>query len=282
MEHGKFRTSGIVGCYGFVKVCCGTVARRGRTMVMGRRMDGEFADKFSVAPMMDVTDRHFNTFARSISKHATLWSEMLVDSTAIYNPERTERFFKLGEDVRVGPTVLQLGGSDPNKLAQAASYVQDFGYDEINLNCGCPSDRVSGKGCFGAALMKTPDLVADITARMSAAVRETVPISVKCRIGVDDIDSYESLRHFIETVSSKGGVKRFVIHARKAILKGLSPAQNRSIPPLKYDYVYRLIDEFPDLYFTINGGVSVSKAFCGLRIGLVLLSSNQGATEIRA
>ncbi|KAJ8907144.1 hypothetical protein NDN08_003626 [Rhodosorus marinus] len=248
-------SSRIVGCYGFVSVYRGTLTRRGRTMVMNRRMEGEFADKFSVAPMMDVTDLHFNTFARSISKHATLWSEMLVDSTAIYNPERTERFFKLGEDLRVGPTVLQLGGSDPNKLAQAASYVQDFGYDEINLNCGCPSDRVSGKGCFGAALMKTPDLVADITARMSAAVRGTVPISVKCRIGVDDLDSYESLRHFIMTVSSKGDVKRFVIHARKAILKGLSPAQNRSIPPLKYDYVYRLIEEFPDLYFTINGGV---------------------------
>lgn len=213
---------------------------------------------FSIAPMMDVTDRHWRTLARLITRRATLWTEMVVDKTIIHNQNLRERELRIPPLPIVGsqhPVVLQLGGSVPEELEQAARIAADYGYDEINLNCGCPSAKVAGKGCFGAALMRVPDVVAEATRRMKAVVPKDVPITVKCRIGVDDDDSFESLAKFITIVSRDGGVEHFIIHARKAILKGLSPAQNRSVPPLKYEYVHRLITMFPKLTFTINGGV---------------------------
>lgn len=151
--------------------------------------------------------------------------------------------------------VLQLGGSDPEELAAAVALALPYGYTEINLNCGCPSPTVAGKGAFGAALMKTPALVADATRRMAEAADYSLPITVKCRLGVDTDDSYASLLRFVDTVAAAGGVRHFSIHARAAILGGLSPAQNRSIPPLRYGHVYRLAAERPDLVISLNGGV---------------------------
>lgn len=203
--------------------------------------------------MMDVTDRHFRALCRAISLRATLWTEMVVDRTLIHNP--VARGYELAQpDPLASPTVLQLGGSDPELLAEAAALSATYGFQEVNLNCGCPSPRVAGRGAFGAALMREPALVAEATRRMSDALPGT-EVSVKCRLGVDDLDSYEFLTSFIDTVSSGGGVRHFIVHARKAILGGLSPAQNRTIPPLKHEFVYRLMDDFPHLTFTLNGGV---------------------------
>lgn len=225
---------------------------------------------YAVAPMMEVTDRHFRTMARLISRRATLYTEMVVDRTIIHNPVARDLELRIpdippvpdvsgseGEVVQLSqsPLVLQLGGSVPEELEQAARYVAKYPYTEVNLNCGCPSPKVAGKGCFGASLMRTPEVVAEATRRIAAVLPETVPVTVKCRIGVDDDDSYESLHRFISIVSGSGGVKHFIIHARKAILKGLSPAQNRSIPPLKHEYVYQLLRDFPHLRFSINGGI---------------------------
>jgi tRNA-dihydrouridine synthase A len=157
------------------------------------------------------------------------------------------------------PIVLQLGGSDPKICRQAARVAKSYGYKEINLNVGCPSDRVADAGCFGAALMAKPDLVAEIIVSMNDEMlidASCRPCTVKCRIGIDDCDSYEYLVNFIQKIHSKAQVNHFIIHARKAILGGkLSPEQNRKIPPLKYDYVYRLIQDFPHIQFTINGGI---------------------------
>ncbi|PFG63280.1 tRNA-dihydrouridine synthase A [Thioclava sp. ES.031] len=205
------------------------------------------AAKLSVAPMMDWTDRHCRYFHRQISRNALLYTEM-VTAPAVIHGDR-ERL--LGFDAAEHPVALQLGGSDAKELAEAAKVGADLSYDEINLNCGCPSDRVQS-GAFGAVLMKTPDLVADCCAAMIAA--QPVEITVKCRIGVDDQDPQEVLPEFIEKVAA-AGVTRITIHARKAWLQGLSPKDNREIPPLDYPLVHAMKAAYPQLHLSINGGI---------------------------
>ncbi len=201
----------------------------------------------SVAPMMDWTDRHCRYFHRLLSPNARLYTEM-VTSPALIHGDR-ERL--LGFDQSEHPLALQLGGSDPRELAEAARIGEKFGYDEINLNIGCPSDRVQS-GRFGACLMHEPALVADCFAAMREAV--SVPVTIKCRLGVDAQDEHADLQHFIETVSAKGCTV-FVVHARKAWLKGLSPKENRDVPPLNHERVYQLKRDFPALQIIINGGI---------------------------
>ena len=206
----------------------------------------------SIAPMMGWTDRHARYFLRLITRHSLLYTEMVNTGALLHNTQ------KIGAQKRLlafhaaeHPVALQLGGSDPQALAQCASMVEDAGFDEVNLNIGCPSDRVKS-GNFGACLMAQPELVADCVSAMKAKVN--IPVTVKCRIGIDDMESYQSLEHFIDVVA-QGGCDTFIVHARKAWLKGLSPKQNREIPPLKYDYVYRLKSEKPGLTIIINGGI---------------------------
>lgn len=208
--------------------------------------------RLCVAPMMDWTDRHCRYFHRLLSPHARLYTEM-VNAHAIKHGDR-ERL--LGFDASEHPLALQLGGSDPTLLAAAARVGEDWGYDEINLNCGCPSDRVQA-GRFGACLMREPDLVAECVAAMRAVVR--VPVTVKCRIGVDDQDDDLGLLQFIEKVAA-AGCDVFVVHARKAWLKGLSPKENRDVPPLNYARIHRLRQEFPELTLVINGGLTTVAA----------------------
>jgi tRNA-dihydrouridine synthase A len=203
---------------------------------------------FSVAPMMDWTDRHCRYFLRQISRYCRLYSEMVTTAALLRgNPERWLAFH-----VAEHPLALQLGGSDPGELAACARLGEACGYDEINLNLGCPSDRVRS-GRFGACLMAEPERVAECIAAMSAAV--TVPVTVKTRIGIDDRDSYEGLVAFVERLA-RAGCRTFIVHARKAILKGLSPGKNRSVPPLRYDTVYRLKCEYPELTIILNGGIT--------------------------
>jgi tRNA-dihydrouridine synthase A len=209
----------------------------------------------SVAPMMDYTDVHYRQLARLMSKNTWLYTEMVVDSTLIFNPDH-DRFLAFPEEQH--PISCQLGGSNPENLAKAAKIVADYGYDEINLNCGCPSDRVAGAGCFGAAMMLQPDLVAACCSAMAAAVPH-IPITVKCRIGVDDKDSYDLMHEFIRVVSTGSPVTHFIIHARKCLLKGLSPHQNRTIPPLRYEWLLALKRDFPHLEFSLNGGILTLK-----------------------
>eukprot|EP00929_Paragymnodinium_shiwhaense_P028633 TRINITY_DN16567_c0_g1_i1.p1 TRINITY_DN16567_c0_g1~~TRINITY_DN16567_c0_g1_i1.p1 ORF type:complete len:450 (-),score=78.31 TRINITY_DN16567_c0_g1_i1:22-1371(-) len=203
-----------------------------------------------IAPMMEITYRDFRHFVRLLSHRTELWTEMVV-ANALLKAERVDGWLDFGPEEH--PVVFQLGGSCPSQLAAAAKMAERQGYDQVNLNCGCPSDKVSGKGEFGASLMKKPDLVRDCVVAMIEAV--DIPVTVKCRLGVDDLDSPEFTAAFVRTVAS-GGVRHFIIHARKCLLNGLSPAQNRTIPPLMYDRVYRLCREFPDLNFTLNGGVT--------------------------
>ncbi|MEZ5924637.1 MAG: tRNA dihydrouridine(20/20a) synthase DusA [Hyphomicrobiaceae bacterium] len=204
--------------------------------------------RFCVAPMMDWTDRHCRVLHRLLSRQARLYTEMLTSGAVIHgNRDRL-----LGFDPREHPVALQLGGSDPEALARAASIGRSAGYDEINLNCGCPSDRVQS-GCFGAALMADPALVARAVAAMQAEI--DVPVTVKCRIGIDDQDHEADFRRFIDTVAA-AGCRTFIVHARKAWLSGLSPKENREIPPLDYERVYRLKAERPDLTVVINGGIT--------------------------
>ncbi len=204
--------------------------------------------KFCVAPMMDGTDRHCRYFHRLMTKHARLYTEMIT-ADAIINGARD---YLLGFDESEHPVALQLGGSDPAKLSAAASIGADFGYDEINLNVGCPSDRVQS-GAFGACLMKEPALVATCVTAMRDAV--AIPVTVKCRIGVDDQDPEKSLFEFVDKIAS-AGCTIFIVHARMAWLEGLSPKENRTIPPLDYDLVRRLKRERPELSIILNGGVS--------------------------
>jgi tRNA-dihydrouridine synthase A len=204
--------------------------------------------RFAIAPMLDWTDRHCRYMLRLISRHALLYTEM-VTTGAILKGDRA-RF--LAHDNSEHPVALQLGGSDPAALAECARIGADSGYDEINLNVGCPSDRVQ-QGRFGACLMAEPELVAGCVAAMRNAA--AVPVTVKTRIGIDNTDSYESLAGFIGTVM-EGGCDSFIIHARKAYLQGLSPKENRSVPPLKYDYAYRIKQQFPQLRIVINGGIA--------------------------
>jgi len=197
--------------------------------------------------MMDWTDRHCRFFHRQLSQHALLYTEMVTAPAILHGP----RARLLDFDPAEHPVALQLGGADPAELAEAVRIAADWGYDEINLNCGCPSDRVQS-GCFGAVLMESPALVADCVAAMIAAA--PVDVTVKCRIGVDDQIPEEVLPRFLETVSA-AGVRRFTIHARKAWLQGLSPAQNRTVPPLDYPLVIAMKRAFPHLHLSINGGI---------------------------
>jgi len=204
--------------------------------------------RLSVAPMMDWTDRHCRVFHRLLAPHARLYTEM-VHAQAVRHGDR-ERL--LGFDPVEHPVALQLGGSDPAALAEAARVGEATGYDEINLNVGCPSDRVQA-GRFGACLMKEPPLVAEAVAAMIAAVR--IPVSVKCRLGVDEMEDYDVFLAFVDTVAATG-CDYFVVHARKAWLSGLSPRENREIPPLRHAWVHRLKRERPALRVVINGGLS--------------------------
>ncbi|OAT50477.1 tRNA dihydrouridine(20/20a) synthase DusA [Providencia heimbachae] len=204
-------------------------------------------NRFSVAPMLDWTDRHCRYFHRLLSKNTLLYTEMVTTGAIIYGKGD---YLAYSEEEH--PVALQLGGSDPAALAQCAKLAQERGYDEINLNVGCPSDRVQN-GRFGACLMGDAQLVADCIKAMQDVV--SIPVTVKTRIGIDEQDSYEFLCDFIDTVSTKGGCEMFIIHARKAWLSGLSPKENREIPPLDYPRVYQLKRDFSHLTMAINGGV---------------------------
>ena len=202
----------------------------------------------AVAPMMDWTDRHCRFFLRQVSSTARLYTEMITTGALIHGDVPRHLDFSREEH----PVALQLGGSEPDDLAQGAKLGEEWGYDEINLNIGCPSERVQ-RGAFGACLMAEPELVAACVSK----IRENVglPVTVKHRLGLDKIDDYVFVRNFVEIVS-KAGCKTFIAHARNAVLKGLSPKDNREIPPLKYDYVYRLKQDFPHLTIVINGGIT--------------------------
>ena len=203
--------------------------------------------RVSIAPMMDCTDRHDRYFLRLISPNVLLYTEMVTTGALIHGD--TARFLEFNEIEH--PIALQLGGSDPAQLAECARLGENAGYDEINLNVGCPSDRVKS-GQFGACLMLEPQRVADCVAAMAASVK--IPVTVKCRIGVDNQDSYEQLCHFASIVN-QAGCNVFIIHARKAWLNGLSPKQNREIPPLQYDTVRQIKRDFPHTDIVINGGI---------------------------
>jgi len=203
--------------------------------------------RVSVAPMLDWTDRHCRMFHRQITRHTWLYTEMVTTGALIHGD--IERHLNFNDEEH--PVALQLGGSEPKDLAQCAKLGERWGYDEINLNCGCPSERVQ-KGAFGACLMGEPPLVADCVKAMRDAV--SIDVTVKHRIGIDDVESYDFVRDFVGTIAG-AGCKTFIVHARNAILKGLSPKENREIPPLKPDYAYRLKRDFPQLEIIINGGI---------------------------
>ena len=204
--------------------------------------------KVSVAPMMDCTDRHERFFLRLISKNILLYTEMIVDEAINRGDKKKLLEFNVNEK----PVALQLGGSSPKLLANATKIGEDFGYDEINLNLGCPSKKVE-KNKFGACLMKEPNLVADCLVKMQAVTK--LPVTIKTRIGYDDVEDYENFYNFISILKSTG-VKTFIIHARKAMLGKFTPKQNLNIPPLKYDYAYELKKDFPDEQIIINGGIT--------------------------
>lgn len=209
--------------------------------------------RLSIAPMMDWTDRHDRFFLRLISRNALLYTEMVTAAAILHGDRQRLLSFNKPEE---HPVALQLGGSDPQQLAEAARIGTDFGYDEINLNCGCPSDRVQS-GQFGACLMNTPEIVAAGVQAMRQVTH--LPITVKCRIGIDDSEEYAFLRQFVDIVAD-AGCTIFIIHARKAWLNGLSPKENRDIPPLRYEVVYQLKQDRPDLTILINGGIKTSQA----------------------
>ncbi|MDN3700382.1 tRNA dihydrouridine(20/20a) synthase DusA [Vibrio artabrorum] len=206
------------------------------------------ANRLSVAPMLDWTDRHCRYFHRLLSQQTLLYTEMVTTGAILHGKGD---FLEYSEQEH--PLALQLGGSNPVDLAACAKLAGERGYDEVNLNVGCPSDRVQN-GRFGACLMAEPELVADCVSAMKEAT--DIPITVKTRIGIDDQDSYEFLTQFISTVSEKGGCEQFTIHARKAWLSGLSPKENREIPPLDYDRAYQIKKDFSDLVIAVNGGIT--------------------------
>jgi tRNA-dihydrouridine synthase A len=230
------------------------------------------APLFSVAPMLDWTDKHCRYFLRLISQKAYLYTEMITTGAILNGDVHRQLAFNPFEK----PVALQLGGSDPQSLAACAKYGENYGYDEINLNVGCPSPRVQ-KGRFGVCLMKEPQLVAECVSQMKAAVN--IPVTVKTRIGVDEEDSYAHLHHFIGTVA-EAGCETFIIHARKAWLKGLSPKENREIPPLRYDMAEQISRDFPASDFILNGGIQsvedVQKyfgTFSGIMLGRAVYHS---------
>lgn len=204
--------------------------------------------KFTVAPMMDWSDRHCRYFWRLMSRHAVMYSEMVTTGALIHGDR--ERFLEFNAAEQ--PIALQLGGSNPQDLAACAKMAEEWGYNEVNLNCGCPSDRVQN-GMIGACLMAHPDKVADGLKAMQDAV--SIPVTVKHRIGIDDMDDYQGLENFVMQ-SADVGIKTFIVHARKAWLQGLSPKENRDKPPLNYERVYRLKAEHPELEIIINGGIT--------------------------
>ena len=208
--------------------------------------------RLSVAPMLDWTDRHFRYMARQITENAWLYSEMINAGAIIYGDKDRFLMFNEGEQ----PVALQLGGSEPADLAKAAKAAEEYGYNEINLNCGCPSPRVQ-KGAFGACLMNEVGLVADCLNAMQDAV--DIPVTVKHRIGVDRQTEYGVAAEFVGTLYEKTPCRTFIVHARNAWLDGLSPKENREVPPLKYDYVYRLKQDFPELEIIINGGITTNE-----------------------
>jgi len=224
-------------------------------------MEIKHAARLSVAPMMDWTDRHCRYLHRLMTRHALLYTEMIAAAALVRGGAR----HLLAHGAAEHPVAVQLGGSDPQELAQATRICADEGFDEVNLNIGCPSDRVQS-GCFGAVLMLQPDLVAECAAAMIAA--SPIEVTVKCRIGVDDQDPQAVLPDFLEKLAS-AGVKRFAIHARMAWLQGLSPKKNRNVPPLDYALVYAMKAQFPHLHLSINGGVaSLAEAKSHLAAGM--------------
>jgi tRNA-dihydrouridine synthase A len=211
--------------------------------------------KFCTAPMMDWSDRHCRVLFRLLAPHARLYTEMVTTGPLIFGgAEQHRRHLQFSEIEH--PVALQLGGSERDDLARAAKIGVDWGYDEINLNCGCPSERVQ-RGAFGACLMAEPSLVADCVKAMVDAVPSTVPITVKHRIGLDYDEDYSFVRDFVGTVS-EAGCDVFIVHARNAVLKGLSPKANREVPPLRYDVVTQLVKDFPTLTFVLNGGLTTA------------------------
>ena len=204
--------------------------------------------RLCVAPMMDWTDRHCRFFLRQVNATVRLYTEMITTGALIHGD--VERHLRFNEEEH--PVALQLGGSEPDELAHCAKLGEQYGYDEINLNIGCPSERVQ-RGAFGACLMAEPALVAQCVSRIRGQV--SIPVTVKHRVGIDKIEDYAFVRDFVGTVA-QAGCKTFIVHARNAVLKGLSPKENREIPPLKYGYVQRLKKDFPDLEVVINGGIT--------------------------
>lgn len=213
--------------------------------------------RLSVAPMLDWTDRHYRYMARQITRHTWLYTEMINAGAIVYGD--AARF--LLKDECENPVALQLGGSEPADLAKAAAKAAAWGYDEINLNCGCPSPRVQ-KGAFGACLMNETDLVADCLNAMQDAAPDCA-VTVKHRIGVDRQTEYDTVRDFVGTLAQKTACRTYIVHARNAWLDGLSPKENREVPPLKYEYVYRLKQDFPDLEIIINGGITTNEEIEG-------------------
>ncbi|MGJ8564843.1 MAG: tRNA dihydrouridine(20/20a) synthase DusA [Alphaproteobacteria bacterium] len=233
----------------------------------------------SVAPMMDWTDRHCRWFHRRLSRHALLYTEMVVADAVIHG----DRDYLIGFDAAEHPVALQIGGSDPAKLAEAAKIGADYGYDEININIGCPSDRVQS-GRFGACLMAEPELVAQCYKAMAKAV--SVPVTVKCRLGIDDQNIEDTLPTFMRAVVD-AGCKHVIVHARKAWLQGLSPKENRTVPPLNYAVVRRMKEMFPDTEIVLNGGLetvssalSESQGLNGVMFGRAAYHSPWILTEI--
>ena len=201
--------------------------------------------------MMDWTDRHCRYFLRQVSSHARLYTEMITSGALIHGDVERHLAFSPEEH----PVAAQLGGSEPADLAHCAKLAEDYGYDEVNLNCGCPSERVQ-RGAFGACLMAEPELVADCVRAMREAV--SIPVTIKHRTGIDRVEDYEFMAKFVATVAEAGS-STFIVHARNAVLKGLSPKENREVPPLRYQYVYRLKKDFPLLEIVLNGGITAWK-----------------------
>ena len=231
-----------------------------------------------IAPMLHVSNSEFRHFFRILSKHCVLWTEMVVDETIVFNRHnQTLLESHLGLTGAEHPTICQIGGITPELTAQATVQIEDFGYDEINLNMDCPSDRVSGKRHFGAVLMKELDHAMDIVRAMKENARN-IPVSIKCRVGIDDFDSFEYLVDVISKLSQV--CKRFYLHARKCILAGLTPEQNRLVPPLNYPRVYALCEQFPDCQFWINGGIPGLKAAKELVYGNAITNVNDTMKNI--
>ena len=234
----------------------------------------------SVAPMMDWTDRHCRFFHRLLAPDILLYTEMVTTGAALYG--NSARFLDFSKEEH--PVALQLGGSDPAELARVAAVATQWGYAEVNLNCGCPSPRVQ-KGRFGACLMGEPELVADCLSAMQEAT--PLPVTVKCRIAIDDADEWPFLTRFIETITARTQTRSFIVHARKALLEGLSPKENREIPPLRYDIARRVKQTYPDLTISLNGGlrtlvdIEEQPGFDGYMIGRAAYQTPQVLREMQ-